>query len=98
MTLLAKCSNCAEPFERLFKFCPNCGLSVMGSGFTDTAGPAEYNMMLSDRRAIAVRDYLKALGVTAEMTTIPRGQEDLRVATPDGVKERENRRVEVHIN
>jgi HD-GYP domain-containing protein (c-di-GMP phosphodiesterase class II) len=40
MTVLAKCSNCGEPFERLFKFCPNCGLSVVGEGFTDKAGVA----------------------------------------------------------
>ena len=40
MGILAKCSSCGEPFERLFKFCPNCGLSVLGDGFTDKTGVA----------------------------------------------------------
>ncbi|MBI2915505.1 MAG: GAF domain-containing protein [Elusimicrobia bacterium] len=32
MPILAKCSICGEPFERLFRFCPKCGQSVTGEG------------------------------------------------------------------
>ncbi len=72
--------------------------SVNLTGFTDTAGPADYNMGLSDRRADSVRDYLQGMEVPAALNTSGRGEEDLRVPTPDGVAEQENRRVEIHIN
>ena len=72
--------------------------SISLTGFTDTAGPASYNLTLSKERAAAVKDYLEGLGVSAEITTAGRGQEDPRVPTPDGVREQENRRVEIQIN
>jgi OOP family OmpA-OmpF porin len=68
------------------------------TGFTDTAGPEAYNQTLSIQRADSVRDYLEGLGLTVTMSTGGRGEHDLRVPTPDGVEEEENRRVEVRIN
>jgi OOP family OmpA-OmpF porin len=68
------------------------------TGFTDTAGPEAYNQTLSIQRADSVRDYLEGLGLTVTMSTGGRGEHDLRVPTPDGVEEQENRRVEVRIN
>ena len=68
------------------------------TGYTDTAGPDEYNQTLSVKRADSVRAYLEGLGLTVTMSTSGKGEHDLRVPTPDGVEEQENRRVEVRIN
>lgn len=68
------------------------------AGFTDTAGSARYNEALSRRRAETVRDYLVAHGVPlSEMTVAWHGEADLRVATPNGTPEAQNRRVEINI-
>lgn len=72
--------------------------SVTLIGHADTAGPANYNQWLSERRAFAVREYLLGKGLAADMVVKGRGEEDPRVRTPDGVKEQENRRVEIQIN
>ena len=66
------------------------------TGYSDLAGPAAYNLNLSRRRGDAVRDYLVKLGVpTSVITVTARGKENPRVPTPDGVREPENRRVEI---
>lgn len=72
--------------------------SVTLIGHADTAGPANYNQWLSERRAFAVREYLLGKGIATDMIAKGRGEEDPRVSTPDGVKEQENRRVEIQIN
>lgn len=72
--------------------------SVTLIGHADTAGPASYNQWLSERRAFAVREYLLGKGIATDMIAKGRGEEDPRVSTPDGVKEQENRRVEIQIN
>lgn len=72
MTILAKCSHCAEPFERLFKFCPNCGLSVIGEGFTDKDGIAVRDLFNIARSFSSVLDLdllLKKISSTAEKLT-----------------------------
>ncbi len=72
MTILAKCSNCSEPFERLFKFCPNCGLSVVGDGFTDKAGVAVRDLFEIARNFSSVTDLdllLKKISAAAEKLT-----------------------------
>jgi outer membrane protein OmpA-like peptidoglycan-associated protein len=71
---------------------------VTCTGHTDTAGPAAYNMALSLRRANTVKQALVREGVAAEaITVIGRGEEQLLVATGDGVREPQNRRVEIVI-
>lgn len=72
--------------------------NVSLTGYTDTSGPEEYNQVLSVKRADSVRDYLEGLGLTVIMETSGKGEHDLRVPTPDGVREQENRRVEIRIN
>jgi len=68
------------------------------TGYTDLAGTPQYNLALSKRRADAVRTYLVELGVPAEaITEAARGKENPRVPTPDGVREPQNRRVEIVI-
>ncbi|MFL5268453.1 MAG: OmpA family protein, partial [Stellaceae bacterium] len=66
------------------------------TGFTDTSGSASYNQRLSERRANAVATALERLGVPrSDMAVSGRGENDLRVPTPDGVREPQNRRVEI---
>ena len=72
--------------------------SVTLTGHADTAGPANYNQWLSERRAFAAREYLLGKGIAADVVAKGRGEDDPRVSTPDGVEEQENRRVEIQIN
>ena len=65
-------------------------------GHTDTVGPARYNMALSLRRANTVKDALVREGIAAgSIAVIGRGEEALLVPTKDGVREPQNRRVEI---
>lgn len=67
-------------------------------GFTDTSGAANYNQSLSLRRANSAKAYLERQGIAANaIATTGRGENDLLVPTPDGVREEENRRVEITI-
>ncbi len=67
-------------------------------GYTDTSGPRDYNMALSLRRANAVKDALVQQGVPSTAITVAgRGEDDLLVPTPDGVREPQNRRVVIQM-
>ena len=71
-------------------------VSVQVTGFTDTSGSADYNQRLSVRRANAAAAVLVQDGVPQNALVVTgRGQNDLRVPTPDGVREPQNRRVEI---
>jgi OmpA-OmpF porin, OOP family len=71
---------------------------ITATGHTDTSGPEAYNMALSLRRANAVKDALVRNGVPAQaITVIGRGEQGLLVPTADGVREPQNRRVEIVI-
>ncbi len=66
-------------------------------GHTDSAGAAEANRDLSQRRALSVREYLVSLGISAARLTAVGYGEDYPIAdnaTPDG--RARNRRVEIH--
>jgi outer membrane protein OmpA-like peptidoglycan-associated protein/outer membrane protein W len=66
------------------------------SGYTDTSGTPVYNMGLSQRRADAVAKQLIADGVPAsEIETHAFGETHLLVPTGPGVREPQNRRVEI---
>ena len=75
----------------------NCGMaSVMLAGHTDRSGTVAYNMGLAERRNASVRDYLTARGVPGgRITSEAFGESQPRVPTADGVRELQNRRVEV---
>ncbi len=65
-------------------------------GFTDTVGGKPFNKSLSQRRAQAVADQLKKLGIEAATVEVAGfGKEKLVVPTKNNVKEPRNRRVEV---
>ncbi len=69
---------------------------VTCTGHTDTVGPARYNMALSLRRASTVKDALVREGIPAtSISVVGRGEESLLVPTPQGVREPQNRRVEI---
>jgi outer membrane protein OmpA-like peptidoglycan-associated protein len=66
------------------------------TGHTDTSGTAAYNMGLSERRAEAVKAELIRQGVPAsEISVRWKGESEPLVQTGDGVKEPQNRRVEI---
>ena len=70
--------------------------NVALAGHADTSGTADYNMRLSQRRADAVKAYLAGKGVPeAAMVTEAFGETRLLVETADGVREPQNRRVEI---
>lgn len=75
----------------------NCGsASVMLAGHTDSSGSTTYNEGLADRRNSSVNDYLTGRGVPAgRIASEGFGESQLRVPTGDGVRELQNRRVEV---
>ena len=76
----------------------NAGGSVrlQVTGYTDLSGSAGYNQRLSERRANAVANALAALGVArSDMVVTGRGMNDPRVPTAPGVREPQNRRVEI---
>jgi outer membrane protein OmpA-like peptidoglycan-associated protein len=66
------------------------------SGYTDTSGTPVYNQGLSERRAKAVAGQLVADGVPmSEIETHAFGETHLLVPTGPGVREPQNRRVEI---
>jgi outer membrane protein OmpA-like peptidoglycan-associated protein len=68
------------------------------NGHTDTSGTSAYNFALSVRRAEAVADELVGRGVHREIISIHGfGDTDLRAPTEVGVREPDNRRVEIII-
>jgi outer membrane protein OmpA-like peptidoglycan-associated protein len=71
-------------------------VTVQVTGYTDTSGSPEYNQRLSVRRANAVAAVLVQDGVPQTALVVSgKGENDLRVPTPDGVREPQNRRVEI---
>ena len=69
---------------------------ITATGHTDTSGPENYNMALSLRRANAVKDQLVREGIAAnQIVVVGRGETQPLVPTADGVREPQNRRVEI---
>ena len=66
------------------------------TGHADRSGPERYNMALSLRRAKAVKREMMRNGVAAkDIAVFGRGETQPLVPTPDGVREPQNRRVEI---
>jgi len=68
----------------------------MLAGHADRSGPAKYNVGLSQRRNASVQSYLTARGIPAgSISSEAFGETMPRVQTADGVRELQNRRVEI---
>lgn len=66
------------------------------TGHADRSGTRRYNQALSMRRANTVRQRLQQLGIGAnEIAVFAKGESAPLVATADGVREPQNRRVEI---
>ena len=66
------------------------------TGHTDTVGSDAYNMRLSRRRAESVAARLEKDGIaSSEIEIVAKGKRDLLVPTADGVREPQNRRVQI---
>ncbi len=77
-----------------FKSGPPVLIQVIGH--TDTSGLPAYNQKLSERRAQNVAGALVVQGVPQNALTVAGvGENDLKVPTPPGVREPQNRRVEI---
>jgi hypothetical protein len=69
---------------------------ITATGHTDTSGPESYNMALSLRRANSVKAELVRQAVPADaIAVVGKGESQPLVATGDGVREPQNRRVEI---
>jgi len=65
-------------------------------GHADRVGSDKYNLALSEKRAQAVKDELVRQGVPANaIVTVARGESAPLISTPDGIREPQNRRVEI---
>jgi len=75
----------------------NCGSArVMLAGHTDRSGSTTYNQALAERRNASVQAYLAGRGIpAARISSEAFGETMPRVATADGVRELQNRRVEL---
>ena len=75
----------------------NCGTAaVMLAGHADRSGNVTYNVGLSERRNAEVQAYLTGRGIPEDrISSEAFGESQPRVATDDGVREIQNRRVEV---
>ena len=75
----------------------SCGnAQVMLAGHADRSGSASYNVGLSQRRADSVRAYLTGRSIPdGVISSEAFGESRPRVETADGVRELQNRRVEI---
>jgi len=75
----------------------NCeSVPIMLAGYADRSGSPRYNQGLSERRNTAVRGYLSSRGIAdGAITSQGFGETNPRVPTADGVRELQNRRVEI---
>ena len=95
-TLTAAAKANLDKIIPVFKEYPDTNITIFG--YTDSTGPADYNLKLSDERAAAVRNYLVAKGLSLSRFTVT----GLGIADPIASNETvdgraQNRRVEFAI-
>lgn len=88
--------NGIQDFIRMMEMSPNMRVEI--GGHTDAMGPEEYNQILSQRRADAVKGYLERLGVDGDRIRAV-GYGESRPVSPNDSQEgrRLNRRTEFTI-
>jgi peptidoglycan-associated lipoprotein len=67
-TILPKFDEMLDAHAAYLRDNPN--VTVIVEGFTDERGTPEYNIVLGEKRAMAVSKYLQAMGVTADQISI----------------------------
>ena len=68
------------------------------TGHADRSGSDAYNMALSKRRAVSVKEQLVRLGIPARDISVNwKGESQPLVKTNDGIKEAQNRRTEIKV-
>ena len=92
--------DAVETVEYVVENAPTCNWrSFTVVGHADRAGSNAYNIGLSERRAEAIEELMTARGISAGViTTQAQGEESPRVPTADGVRELQNRRVEILVS
>ena len=84
------------PLVEVLQTYPQSSVNVVGH--TDSTGAAEYNMMISKKRAAAVAAYIEEQGIEADRITATGEGEENPVATNDTAEGRaQNRRVDATI-
>ncbi|MEQ1726111.1 MAG: OmpA family protein, partial [Sphingopyxis sp.] len=91
-------ADAAQTLDNAVSAYANCrNTSVMIAGHADRSGRPTYNVGLSQRRANNVQGYMAARGIPGgAMSTSALGESQNRVPTPDGVRNDQNRRVEIN--
>ena len=80
------------------EFAAQPGSRLVLAGHSDRSGPAGANLRASKKRGAAVRDYLVAHGVPERAIALQAfGEQRPIVPTEDGVREVQNRRVEISL-
>jgi outer membrane protein OmpA-like peptidoglycan-associated protein len=75
------------------------GLRLALEGHTDSIGSDEYNQVLSEKRAFAVRDYLVAQGVNGNnVTAIGKGKSEPVASNDNAAGRQQNRRVDMVVS
>jgi outer membrane protein OmpA-like peptidoglycan-associated protein len=89
--------DAAEILEKVAaEYARQSGSRLVLAGHSDRSGPTGANLRASKRRAEAVRDHLVKHGVAAGAITLhAHGEQQPIVSTEDGVREVQNRRVEI---
>jgi outer membrane protein OmpA-like peptidoglycan-associated protein len=78
------------------RYASQAGTGLILAGHSDRSGPSGANLRSSKKRAEAAREYLEAHGVPASAMTLEAyGEQRPIVDTEDGVREVQNRRVEI---
>ena len=92
--------DAAETVAYVVENAPVCNwTSFTVVGHTDRSGSNAYNQGLSERRAEAIESLMVGRGIAdATISTRAEGEENPRVPTADGVRELQNRRVEILVN
>ena len=92
--------DAVETVEYVVENAPVCNwTSFTVVGHTDRSGSNMYNQGLSERRAEAIESLMVGRGISdASIATRAEGEENPRVPTADGVRELQNRRVEIQVS
>ncbi|MBS3927468.1 MAG: OmpA family protein [Sphingomonadales bacterium] len=92
--ITAEAASVLDNAVAAYGFCNN--VPIMLAGYADRSGTPKYNQGLSERRNASVTAYLTSRGIPGgAISSQAFGEDNPRVPTADGVRELQNRRVEI---